>query len=511
MPKLVKMVPETEDSFTRPVILEVMRHLYEITGLTKTTDILFPGDTAASSAQIGSTMDTKGETLRTSTTERWEVEVDEQMPPEFMLSMAVLRPEHSFIFADDALEVAVKPAYAPTEYTLSFRYRAPNKNKAERWRDDIRNRVAQGRDTFVKALSYHYSMPDEFEVILREIHRLRENVDGYGEDYDTWFKKYRTMRYTTIKDHANKNGLDVIAETQNEVLGWFDFESAPERGGRDDEFDTWFISFSYKFKIEKPVACVLYYPLMIHNQVIQYVDKQGPDDLNKHQRRYSLSGRQLNYFDMTQEVGLGPKVPGHAVPYYDEFVPNRSNIVQPTLRIVTCLFALDLSEGGDRRSLMSLQQLGDGYKLTPVINRFMRGEAPFMLYPMKSVFNVSIYKGGYLMAPERFEIDSELQIRSKEDLSPRSYYHMRLSVVTNLAYLDQDAKDRLKENGDALQEIVCALDPKLCGTVPINKDNYVRTPDWEKIVDAINKNTLQQLTRRFRTVQFLSIDAISPR
>lgn len=455
MPKILLTVPETNESVTRPIVLDITRQLFDITGISHGTSIFYPGD-LEKTMQPGSSFGHTGDINTLPFSARVSVEVEEIYEMDKIGTTATMRPENLFIFRDDRIETLIKPAYSATDVVLSFKYRAVDKVTATRWRDDIRAKISMMRDVYLHDITYHYLIPPEFLVILKEIHTLRETVDGYGETYDDYFRANATQRASVLTTLAGTRGAWGISEKQMRIVGWFDFEGGPELGSREDEGDTWTISFSYKFKYDKPIACVMFYPLMIHNQLIgqKYRPSEGVYEVENHVRSYSLSALHFNEFEKGKRIQNIQK--GIAIPAYDEFIPG--NVVTSTIRLFTALTSVDETSN----VLMNMCELGD-IELHPEIIKFMVTEAPYMSKSYDSIFSLSLYQSVDLLDDNMVKIDSALNVSSVNTLSLRSYYHIRLSIVSNLFLLKKEALDRLRENGVVLGLILEMIDPTLRG------------------------------------------------
>jgi len=158
MPKLVLPVPETIESVTRPVVLDVVRQLAKYTALPEAR-IYFPGD-MEKDRQPGTSISDDKLFNTFGSTPKITIEVDEDYEAERMLTSAVYRPENLFIFRDDRLETSIKPVYSSTEITINFRGRFMDKVAATRWRDDVRARVSMERQEFLHDMTYHYLIPN---------------------------------------------------------------------------------------------------------------------------------------------------------------------------------------------------------------------------------------------------------------------------------------------------------------------------------------------------------------
>ena len=238
MPKITLPIPETSASCTRPVVVSIVKDLIDMTGIPKDVNIFYPGD-SEKAFQPGSDIATHQTGINTTPfSSRIQIEVDENYEMDRLLSTAVYQTENLFIFRDDRIDTFIKPVYSSADITINFKYRAIDKTSAMRWRDDIRTRVGMMWDMRMHEVSYHYLIPPEFLVILKELHRMRENVYPYGETYDQYFQANITKNATVFTTLAGTHAAWGIAEKQLRIMGYFDFEGVPEQGSKEDDGDS---------------------------------------------------------------------------------------------------------------------------------------------------------------------------------------------------------------------------------------------------------------------------------
>jgi len=518
MPKILLSFPDVEDSVMRPVVLDVTRRLFEFTGIPKDTRIQFNGYTERA-VQAGATIgeDNSGK-ARLPFESQVTVEVEEEFLEEAQLTTPVFRNENAFIFGDPYIGVFMRPVYAPSELTINFRFRARDRQMASTWRNEIRARVAMMRDEHIFSATYHYLLPVTCFPILKHIHELREKVEPYGESWDEYFKKHRSDRVHLVTNLAGKQDAWAFAETQSRIVGWFDFQGAPEKGSKEDEADTWTIDFSYKFRYEKPTNLAFEYPLVVHNQLISKKFRPTTQDFNEiYQASYrSLSSSNYSYFEAQGTNWAVGHTQGFVVPAYNDFKPN---VTLPALRRV-----YDVMLAQDPKTplfLFNLNEVGD-LKFDDDVLELMKKEAQYIKKPYETVFTLSIYMQGKLMSPDSFRIDKDLNVYLTSEVSYRNRLDARLSILTNYSKLKKEALDRLKEEAEALLKCIDAVNPEIsaAGLLPdIIGGNYLKGSDLKDIADyqnnkELNENGLSQYAGdndvmgqyRFNTVQTLFIE-----
>lgn len=503
MPKIFIPISGTRESVTRPIVTSITQQLMEWTGINKTTPIFYPGDNERV-AQTGVTITPSATPNITNYQERIAIEVDENTDQARMIAEAVYRPEHYPIFLDEALDVTIAPVYSSSEITINFKYRAKDKAGAMRWRDDIRAHTALNREYFLHSVEYSYLVPDEAVIILKEIHRLRENVAGYGENWDAYFTKYSTGKLTVLNNLSGSQGAYAIAETQARCVGWFDFEGEPEKGNREGDGDDWVISFAYKFIYSKPIGCYSGYPILIHNQLLssKFRESEPYPSSSQSKHYHSLSGTGFAMFDATNKTTGIPS--GIAIPGIDEFIP--ASVMPHTVRVFTALCALDLTPNADSSILMNLNELGDS-SIDPAIIPFLKAESPYLAQPFNSIFSVSVYEGGYPLEWAKVTVLPDLTVKLNYTPNPRKTYRVRLGLFVNFRLVNNNRANAIQDYPSALGVVLEALN---CNWDPsrVLKGIYVPTPYFEEIItqlDFLDGNIRVNNYAGTATVQLLTI------
>lgn len=451
MPIIALEVPETYDNITRPVMTGLVDDLITRLGLSK-MNILYPGS-AEQVAQPGSVLGAESASSTFPFTERVRVEVEEQYLEDGLLTTAIKRPEHNAVFADPSLMVYMKPVYTTTECTVALRYRSPDKSQVLRWRDHIRRRMSQGKQALLHELIYHYSPPTVFHAILEEIHRKRESVAGYGEDFATWLSNHYTPRMTVLSNLAGSRGLLAIPEKQIQVQGWFNFATEPNDIEKSREGETWEIGFDYTVRYDKVTAMVLTYPIVVHNQLLdeKYINEEVPYNPYDQPRRPSLSGRLNDTFSRVN-YDLDMAFKGVIVPPFDDWRARQNQ--GRLLPLFTSLIGVELE---DPHQVVSLLDLGDTVLTQSVVN-FLFRHREILSHYLANVFHVALYKGNVQQSADTLYVDEDLNVRSHLPLNPRDVHHFQLSVVTDLRNLSERGKEDLRRDPLVCVQVVDVLD-----------------------------------------------------
>lgn len=510
MPVMTVSLPDTNVTVTRPVAKTIIEQLMIDTGIPANTKILYPNEDNQL-IQPGSALQDKDQQIGFGHKGHLTIEVKSNFQEDFPYTTAVYQSENPFLFSDASLGIYMRPVYSPVKIEISVKFHAQDRNEAERWRNEMRARIATKKDVRLHDVDYYYALPLEFMYMVGELHRLRENKFGYGQDFAQYFMQHCHKRITTITDTGGRNTAVVLKERQGEMQGYFDFDIAPEEGSRETQgMPGWTINFTYTCLFNQPIDAVLEYPLVVHQQFIPAriqpdVNRDHPSEWERLPQSGPDSVMAMRSLEARSRYQTANRFPGYSVPFYDEFIP--SIVPTETFRLVTCLARLAASDLGDLFNLGGIP----GLTWKPVVLEFMKTEAAFMTQPLMSIFNLTLYEGKLMGGNKGLTIDGDLNIRTQVDLNPRLVYHVRFSVYTDYSHLHKDAIDRLLEHGEAVLIILDTIFPwlKEQGLLPPLYDGHILRKDWDKLVVVIenNKGKSNNQVYLFNVVQNLTIQS----
>jgi hypothetical protein len=493
MPNISIVVPEVQQSVLRPIVLDIVRQLEKITKISKDSVILFPGE-------LNRTYQ-PGSAIKESNTDRTQfldndivqIEIEEDFHKDSVLTTAVTRHEQLPVFCDDKIGIFIKPVYVTTEISINFKFRSKSKTSIQRWRDDIRMRTSMSRDINLHQVTYSYLLPGEFINILKEIHRLREAIAPYGEDFGNYLVNNSSTRLTELSNLSGGTRELGIAETQMRIVGYFDFEGFPEKPEHDEDNDTWVGTFAYKLNYEKPIACNMQYPVMIHNQILSNQfrpEVKDTYDLDNHLQSYSLSINAFNYFEAQNQIDKYVNTKANIViPDFDEFIPE--DTIRGSASVFSALCQLTLQ---DKKTLINLKELGTIALDKSIIDFIEKSEYPYIGKLYQSILQVTIYRSMSCASQELVQVKPNLDICSVTDLDIRVNNRIRFSVITDLTLLNQDALNRLKKFPLALVKIIQSINEALRnnpGFDDLGKKKYIDKDDIFKYIIKPNPSGIR--------------------
>jgi hypothetical protein len=459
MPVVEMTLPDVAQAVSRPVILAVVKQIQEITKIDKDTKVFYPGETQRMQ-QPGSTVNSTNRDALMTNNQILFIEAEEDYEVDAMASTAVNYLEQNPVFNDFKLGVSITPIYVTTNVTINFRYRTQSKAEALRWRDDIRVRVSHMRDVNLHNLTYHYLIPMPYLELLKTIHALREETAGYGDTFAEYVISNASDRLTMIGDMVNKDARLGISETQARVVGIFGFEGVPEKPERDDANGTWTITFSYKFTYERPAACNIRYPILVHNQLlpIEYTDfVNDVEDPEKKNNEFTLSLKALNYFENTTQfkTRINP-YPIVNIPDFDQFMPTAVPPGTSTVYYVLCTF-----DPATPNLLVDLNDLGDMIMDDDIMAFIRQGEYQYITKSYRSILQLHLYRGDNLASDTAIECHSDGTVHLAATPNLRVEHRLRLSMMMDTSLLDRASLERLRAHPKVLAKMLIAMNESL--------------------------------------------------
>lgn len=470
MPNICEELPDTERSVFRPVVLEVVRQLCAITGIPSSINILFPED-IEENYQPGSTMQEQVTEERDRTTtpfyDHLKIQVEENPFMENMMDLTTSRKANDIpIFIDHDLRASIRPVKSTKEVKLTIEYVAANRSAAVAWKNRMNERLMNYGDIHLHEASYSYILPKTVVDVLYHIHALREANEGYGQSFEEYLSEKGSARITVVANQSGAARSLAVAEKQVRIQGLYDFTVSPEKAEKGQNSASWITTFTYTFTYDKPIQCNIHYPLMVHNQqvdsrFIPQIDSVLSHDYDKKSKSFSNTGAANYYFEAQNQLDIQTVVRGVVtIPEYDEFTP--VSVVASTYTLMTALCSVDPN---DKRAIVNLSDMTNddsGFILDEDILDWLKAGAwRWLTVPYKLPLHLSLYSNCELLNADEITCDQNLNIRSKNDLSLRNVYQLRLSIVTDIDSIDIMKLKELKAFPNALIKLLLTMQVKM--------------------------------------------------
>lgn len=444
MPVVNIPLPEVEQSISRPIIFSVIEEIRRHTGMVDTPHVFFPGD-SAKMAQSGSLMNTVGNSPALTSQSILFIEVNEKFDEMFIGNSAIHYEEHTPVFIDNQVNIKIRPIYATTTVSIQIKYSSISKTEARRWHQAMYMKIAQLQNQFVHCFKYHFLLSKEILSFLKVVHIHREAVEPYNESFVDYIRTRSTDRLTTISDLIGKEWELAIAETQANILGCFKFDTLPDPIEKDETTGTWVTKIDYEFNYEKPIGCLIDYPIMVHNRLLP---KTYTEDVIKNlnvdnaSMRFSRSGQYFASFE-AQNIRRRTVLDKSYIhlPSFDNHI--LSSILPGTFTIFTALCQVDET---NKLTLLDLNDLGD-IRLDPRILRFiLKSETMHLMKLYDSVFQVQLYRNDKMTPFTTIGCSTNGVISAINPLSLRNMHRIRFSLVTDWTLLTPDALKRVLDD-----------------------------------------------------------------
>lgn len=492
MPEFSYPVPDVYQMITRPVIVSIVKQIMEATGIQKEAFIEYKGE----QGQVPvwrSFLDTRnpngaGFNTKTPFIEKVQVEVEENILEEFILSTPYNYPDNKKVWEDPVLGIILSPVYERSEYVINFTYRTPNKGTATEWRTNMRRRMKLKFTDMSMIARYQMIIPQLIIVFLKEFWEMRERIAGYGDSWSDYFLGNRLQKLVKIVDQAGGNPEIALDETQLDILGNFDFSSEPKEE-RIDDGSCYTINFSYKFRFDHPKGFILKYPLVIHNQLVPA--RRRPDKPHRYDP-HSVQGNSTQstsrYDVIVQQVGGQRQsiVGGHLIPWFDDWSPDKGyHNCSPLLQLLCKV------DANDPTALIDLRELeGVGLKMSDTTRDYLLSEYRYLNRHSMSGIHVGVYVNNDMLDSTAYYVTKDLVVRTRDTLDMRNVYHVVIFVLNDLLALVPEAKSRLKNNPPMFKELVKTLEPSIdTDAIPVLADKYIAELTFQDTLVKINTSS----------------------
>lgn len=468
MPRNVLATPNSYESITRPIALEVGYQIARLLELPNNTHIRFPGG-MEQLAQKGSTL---GKELHDDDESMFQfdgqilMDIVERFNDDNVLSTTVHYLEDAEpYFNDPAIGVSLRPVYSHTTIDFNISVRCKDRDQARRFRDTILARSAMLRKENLHEFSYSFTVPPKHLLLLEAIHTLREKKAGYGEDFSTWVANHITGRATNLTTMIGTEPTLVIQENQAEVLGWFDWEAAPDNLEKDADGGTWQWTLTYKLNYDKVIGTAARWPISVHSQylgapwVSTPVANGTQIDPDRRPRRSGRITAALQHFVpwLYTDWCRSEVIDGIQYPIFDEWFPH--HVKPDTSSVITALIEVD------ETTPRLVAELGTGdidyIKIDPDVLAFLKKDHAYLPRYNESICHFALYEDDVELGPDALEIDADLNVWSTIPMNPRKVYHLRIALVNDLMGITRAARERFRSGGVGAQKILMTLQWKL--------------------------------------------------
>ena len=457
MPRITLPLTTSYENITRPVAMSIARDVMRICNISQDTPLYIPGEFEQVN-QPGTAMGQSDE-IRWQSESRIYGTVTDIIKNDAVMQAVVRQNEQPPFLEDRQLGVSLRPVYIPSDLTISFRHTFSTRQEAIRWRDEMAVRRAENRTSLSHEIQYDIPIGDGVLSTLGHLHELRENIAGYGQDFTSWFRGMRRAMFVMIgtQDGREETLTMMVRQKQVHITGYFDFSDIPQEAKVDGN-STWEVQFSYRLQYDRCTHLYFAYPLVVHQQHIaeaffDSTPRFGVEEVNKNG---SIGITALDH--MNEYVNsFPPPMGGLRVPYYDEWIPPKSQQPTYTVPVVSWMIVLDPEDPQNILDLTDLPDMQWALQVDTLFRLFpgkltVRGQSPVLF---------TLYCDDVAMDQSILKIDESLHVRTTRTLDLRRTYHLRMSFVTNYSLLTAEAVNDMKRNAVATLMIFQTVWPTL--------------------------------------------------
>ena len=446
-----------DNTVTRPVVLAIVDQVKSMTRIDVDTVNLFK-----SSLDELRQISRKGKNKvieHSSPLDKYvSVTMTETYPEDSYATTPVNYSEHREFFKDNNARLYLKPVYVDTEVNLEFTYRDRSKTAVTEWLSNMRVLVSQMMDVNTHSLHYKYLVPPPIMELIIEVYTLREKIAPYKQFLEEYIEQSSDGRLRIVTDSIGKDLELAVDENQIGVQGFYDFTANPSEIENDKDYYS--VSFSYRFRYQKPISIQAVYPTTVHNQLL---DSRFIIDINLIQDQPDYHIPRDQYLESLKDLDERFRFCHNArtgiltIPYFDKWEPPID--LKYTSRIASILITISET---DRRSLVNLNELGE-LELDPdILSWIAAGENTHITKLYDSIIHIGLYKNqNNIMYTDSIVVDASLNVYSKIDLDLRSEYRLAISLVTDTSTLPDAVLKRLVLNRTVVVKYLESLNLRL--------------------------------------------------
>lgn len=357
------------------------------------------------------------------------------------------------VFRDEVLGVFLKPIYRPMVVTLTLNYHFQDPNEARKWHTHVYNRLANFRGVQQHTLFYTIHLPTPISYILKEIHRLRENIAPYGESFAEYLLNIHQHDHiktsNDITEVSNISGTRLslaYKERQTRIYGRYDFPITPPEVKAESGRNSANTSITYKFYYHRPTSFYIKYPIQVHQELLDPKFLPIPEDdivykeSNDDRVYYHNHNFHLEHF-RSPRVGMVLKSRVTQPLYVPEFDEWWCDDWRKTDKdILQALLALDRAEYDILFDFVN----NDYLKFSEPLLRYLSEEYKYLSQFRKTFFQMALYNQEMRVDHTLYQVYNDLKVRNILPLNLRHQYHLRLFVDGELLYIDRSAYERLR-------------------------------------------------------------------
>ena len=476
MPKLILEISEIEKNVNRPVILQAIEDIKQLTGYSKNAKVYYRRF-SNQNVNFESVMDSETrEGVDFSHSDRVIVTSDIKYADHSIFAAQPFKNNFRPILLDRDHIIALSAINYEVEVDLTLNFISKDRLTLEKWRSNIRRKIGQSVKAYLHRIDYTYPIDYEFFRILKHLYDTKGTLIPNTQSFIEWIGSISHEKITGVTNQIGKEMLPVVELGSIGVYGSWNTTDTPNldklEGG-----DLYQSQINYTLKFSQPSALTLEYPIILNNELIseEFIPSCNIDP------PLSFGYPERLIWGLNSTLSYEPKfypTEPLRIPCFDEWSP--LTVPYKTATIYQGLIQVDIS---NPNFLMDLTDLGDEYELAPWVISFMKLFNKDISLSGATPILVNVYRNQNWMNHDLLYMDPDFKLYSKQPLQLFNDYHVLLSLITDVSTLSENTLKTLRKNGDLTVELFKLLGPNYLDRLPkINSDGSLKNNEmWDFI------------------------------
>lgn len=445
-------------SVRKPVIKSLVEDLAAVMGIEQELVIRYSGTDRMDDMQVR-----RGDGLLGRNHDAVAVNVDASVEyTDNTMSQTSNRPmENTHIFHDPQLGVGFAPTYARSLIRFQLGFEFPSKNAAEMQMSRFRQLASQQNRGMIHELKYDYIIPEFCIGLLHEVWTKREAVAGYGDTFKEYLDKHFRKTVGTKSNQAGTHVTFTVNEQQQRVLGFYEFEIAPEKPEAGEDRTKYILKLNYRVEYDEILSFHMAYPLVIHNQPINplFYETAMPYTLAQRPSDPGFTVAALDFYTKNNDMLQYHK--GIPVPLFDQWMPLfRPDHHRGILKI------LHIFDEENRVDLMDVADIDTHVALTDSFVNYMIAEREHVVHQGGAAVFLALYRHNELVKGDRYRLDCDGHLRLNEHADLRTTYRTWVALHTDPLSLGRAAIERMAKHGDFCIDYLLWFNPAISTVKP---------------------------------------------
>ena len=426
MVKVVVPIENTDTTVTRLIAKTVIEQLVFSTEMPEINDILY---IQRGGNNIMAQTNAPGEALKLDVDNYIQVDYKEEEDG-IQFDYNKYQFEYPSIFKASALGVSVTPMHSKVNLEMTFTYKAKSYSDLTTWLHAFSRRLLNAVAMNHHDVLYNYTIPTDVLAYLHQVYTLSETIAPYGQTLKQFLQQHFCTNGVVVRQNMNDTKQALAINVKNTgCLGVFTELPGIQETSKEPPIST--VSFTYVLSYDRVTSVVLEYQMYIHNQVIDLTFLRKYEDRRLHSNPHAGNRTFTQSVNSVTENSYGlPAYPDAGTNTGDGWRPD--NMPHNTYTSLVLPVQLDLLNLTDMLDLNVLSQFGYPSWLISLMQQYRSKLCAFK--------NWFVYIDAFEVNAELtalpLVVNSSFHLTSEVALNPRNRHYIRVSVLTELLFMD---------------------------------------------------------------------------